>query len=291
MKKKSIIALAVLSFYAGAANFVKAQDSTMSFGKYLIKTPWIVTAGVSHVSDDNVWNPFNTSLKTPQFYTKRNHLYPSVFSVEKSLYDYKKWGWSKALTFQARVSREGGRPLFFGVVEGNIKYNFRAHFENNEKLKWFDPYALVGVGISEFFIEQQVYLGVGKLYYNGRRRPHVIAHAYGRDRFVTLNTGIGTNIWINKYVGINLEACGRWGKFVEHKLRNRPAEGTNYSQYTIGLVFKIGSSCKNDDSVDNEENKARSNYQRTKEEEDALIHLRQHIEEGEEGIKRIQEQD
>jgi hypothetical protein len=275
MKKKSIIVLAVLSLFTGSASYLKAQDSTLSLGKYLFKTPWIITAGIAHVSDDNAINPFSTSLKTPGNYTNRRHWYPASFAIEKPLYDFKHWNFAKAISLQAKILREGGQPLFMGGLDGNIKYNFRAHF--GEKLQWFDPYILGGIGYSSIFYDRQRY----------RRRiqptvdnkfDHTIDHSYQRDRFINAQFGIGSNFWINEYVGINLD--------VEGKI-SIAYGSTKYAQYSAGLVFKIGGTCKKEEV--SEEVKPASTYQRSKEEEDALIHLRQHIEEGDGAVKRIHE--
>ena len=58
MKKQYlIIAITAFSFFARITN-VQAQDTTMSFGKYLTQTSWLVTVGMDFVDNGDERNPF-----------------------------------------------------------------------------------------------------------------------------------------------------------------------------------------------------------------------------------------
>ena len=78
MKKKYLtIALTAFSFIAGITN-VQAQDTTLSFGSYLVKTPWQVGFGASSNVDDGKKNPFNFKIR--QFSS------PFKMTIEKDIF-------------------------------------------------------------------------------------------------------------------------------------------------------------------------------------------------------------
>ncbi len=274
MKIKSILALTVLSFCIGIANYSKAQDTKPSFFGYLFKTPWIVDGGFSTVNNGGSQKPFDFNFKTQYYGESRTVYFPLRFSVEKRLFAFSSKNFLKGFGLQAVLTDQGFHPVNFGAIDGNIKYHFNVLLAEDSKLKkWFDPYLLVGVGLSEFLYDDITLSNPGH-YYTGSTLPPIFQHI-SRDRFGSLNSGIGCNFWINEVVGINIQADAKWGKFIERDIRNLKGQGTNYTQYSVGMVFKIGR-CKKEE-MKAEAPKPASNYKRSKEEEDALIHLREHL--------------
>jgi hypothetical protein len=273
MKIKSIIALTVFSLFFGITNNLKSQDSKLSFFDYLFKTPWIVDAGMSHVSNDNNPNPFDFSLKMrPYQNAQRANWYPARFAVEKSLFAFSSKNYLKGFGLQGVLSIQGIQPINFGAADLNLKYHFKALMGEAKITKWFDPYLLAGVGVSDFLYDTLATVHAsngGKLVYN-HKYLYPVAQKFTADRFITLNAGVGCNFWITEVVAINLQAEAKFGQFIE-KLG-----GSNYTQYSAGLVFKIGKCNKADTKVEEVKPPA-SNYKRSKEEEDALIHLREHL--------------
>jgi len=274
MKIKSILALTVLSFCIGIANYSKAQDTKPSFFGYLFKTPWIVDGGFSIANNGGSQKPLDFNFKTQYYGASRTVFFPLRFSVEKRLFAFSSNNFLKGFGLQGTITDQGFNPINFGAIDGNVKYHFNVLLSEDSKLKkWFDPYLLVGLGITEILYDD-IKLDNPNNSYTAPYLPPV-KQLFSRDRFGTLNSGIGCNFWINEVVGINLQADARWGKFIERDIRNLKTQGTNYTQYSVGLVFKIGRCKKEEAKV--EAPKPASNYKRSKEEEDALIHLREHL--------------
>lgn len=255
MKKQYlIIAITAFSFFARITN-VQAQDTTMSFGKYLTETPWLVTVGMDFVDNDDKRNPFKIynhggkfAGKSPAFNT------PAKFSVEKDLYGFRHWKYAKGMSVIVSFSSTSLRPHNFLATDFLLKYDLNTLIGDT---KLFDPYVLAGVGTS--------YMD-----YDGRTGPFANRDKnnirQSKDNFLNINAGLGFNLWIFPNVAINLQTIGKFGKLA------KMWEGTNYYQSTIGLVFKI-SRC-NETKV---EPVVACPYKRSKEAEDALIHLREHI--------------
>ncbi len=264
-----------LSLYTSIFNYSIAQDSTHHFFSYIFKTPWIVDAGISLVDNNGKRDPFKMDLQMKPYYnTERVNYYPTRFAVEKRLFLFSNKNFLKGFSLQAAISRHGLQPINFGAIDGNVKYHFNVLMGEAKMKKWFDPYLATGAGVSEFFYDQikspkNVAAPTAKGY------QKAVEHRYSRDRFLTLNTGVGCDFWITKVVGINLQADAKW-HWLERSLRDKRGEGTNYTQYTVGLVFKIGG-CKKVGEENDGTKKPASNYKRSKEEEDAIIHLREHL--------------
>jgi hypothetical protein len=282
MKRKCIVALAALTFYIGITNDSKAQDSTVTFVNYLFKTPWIVSAGYSFVSNNNIIEPWDVTVESMDKFgnLQSNNYHPSRFTLEKGLFANNKKAAMKGFALQLSFSRQGFKPVAFAATDLNLKYNLnKLWLGEDEKGKWFDPYLTGGTGFSVIRTYQIDTVYKGNHQANGPvnqvldQQPVLID--WTKDHFLTLNFGLGVNLWINDYVGLNLEAQGKT-HFLERTVRNRKSEGTNYTQYTVGVVFKIGSQCK---AEVQEEVVPVCTYKRSKEEEDALIHLREHLNE------------
>jgi hypothetical protein len=255
MKNKLIIAFTFLSF---CTLTTYAQDSTvttsnkMKFGEFLTKTPWLVGIGGQLVDNDVLPNLFDIKLNS----NTTGNLYRSTFflvraTFDKALYPYLNKEYAKNLSLQIAISDYGVKPFFWLSLDGNLKYDLNALIGET---KWFDPYALIGGGITKN--------STGLIKHNGLKS----------DMFLTVNFGFGSNLWINDVVAFNLDAQGKIPLAFG---------GSKYVQYSAGLVFNVGGRVKSSDKAIEvvEVVKPKSTYQRTQDEEDALIHIRKHLQE------------
>ena len=250
MKKKYlIIAIIAFSFFAGNTN-VQAQvtkengvvnkylgqDTTMKFCTYLTKTSWVVGVGPDFIDNNNDRNPFhvNNKIGSPSFNT------PARYSIEKDIYGFRHWKYTKGFSVLLVVTSTSIRPHNFTSEDLYLKYDLNTLIGDT---KFFDPYALIGGGLS--------YMD-----YSGPTK----------DNFGNFNAGLGFNLWIFKNVGINFQSVAKIA------VLKSTFQGTNYFQDSFGLVFKIGGNKEEEVKVP-----VVSTYKRSKEAEDALIHLREHI--------------
>ncbi len=255
MKKQYlIIAITAFSFFARITN-VQAQDTTMSFGKYLTQTSWLVTVGADFVDNSQDHNPFkiynhggSTHGGSPAFNT------PAKFAIEKDIYGFRHWKHTKGFSIVLALTSTSLRPHNFAALDGYLKYDLNTLIGDT---KFFDPFLLGGLGLN-----YMDYAGNNGPFANGDKNTY----RQGKDVFITIDGGLGFNLWIFPNVAINLQSVAKWGKLA------KSWEGTNYFQNSVGLVFKIGR-C-NETKV---EPVVACPYKRSKEAEDALIHLREHI--------------
>lgn len=255
MKKKYLaIAIAAFSIFTGTSK-VQAQDTTLTLGKYLVETPWLVTVGVDFVDNDEKKNPFKIYNKggkskghSPAFMT------PARIAVEKDIYGFRHWKYTKGFSLQAVWTSTSIRPHYFASLDAYLKYDLNTLIGDT---KFFDPYLVGGLGYS--------YLD-----YDGPTGPHSNRKAnnpvQSLDNFLTINGGLGFNLWVFPNVALNFQSVAKFGKLLA------VWEGTNYYQNSIGLVFKIGRTQEKAVPAP-----APCTYKRSKEAEDALIHLREHI--------------
>jgi hypothetical protein len=272
MKKKHliIIAITVFSFFAGLTNvqaqdnnnsksfeiFGYNQDTTLSFGSYLTKTSWLITYGPDFIDNNNDHSlKMNNKLGAPYFMT------PAKASIEKDIYGFRHWKHTKGFSLVGVFSSTSLRPHNFAALDAYIKYDLNTLIGDT---KFFDPYVLMGVGYTyidypygSYVVDHHVVSSSTGNYYAG---PSL------KDQSPNFNLGVGFNIWVFKNVGINFQSVAKFGLFA------KSFQGTNYMQHSIGLVFKIGGGKEEVVVV-----VPVSTYKRSKEAEDALIHLREHI--------------
>ena len=248
MKKKYItITLSTFLFFAGFTN-IQAQDTPfLQFGgkpgqdsvvatkttmwSKLTETPWIIQVGPDVVHDND------TRKNIKIFKRDEKNYYPIHCSAEKRI--------KKGFSLQVVLSSETLNPHDFWSTDINAKYSFLT--KSIEDTRWFDPYALLGGG------------------HTYRDFPHGQHKETWQDNSGNLNVGGGVNIWAFKNAGIYLQSVA---KFV---LLQSKFEGSNYLQFSAGVVFKIGG----DKAVKViEEIKVPSTYKRSKEAEDAAKYLR-----------------
>lgn len=248
MKKKYItITLSAFFFFAGFTT-IQAQDTPfLQFGgkpgqdtvvapKTTMWSKLTETSWIIQVGPDVV-DDNDTRLKEFKIFDDRNY-FPIHCSAEKRI--------KKGLSLQVAVSSETLNPHDFWSTDINAKYSFLT--KSIEDTKWFDPYALLGGG------------------HTYRDFPHGQHKGYGKDNSGNLNVGGGVNIWAFKNAGIYLQSVA---KFV---LLQKKYDGSNYLQFSAGVVFKIGGA-KVVKAV--EEVKVVPNtYKRSKEAEDAAKYLR-----------------
>lgn len=233
MKKKYlIVAIAALSFFANISNSVQAQDSTLSFGKYLTKTPWIITVGVDFIDDDGEKNPFDIKLfKVPT---------PFKAAIEKDIYSFRHWNFAKGLNWQLVLASTSLGYRTNTIVDLNLKYDLL-----RKKTK-IDLYILLGGGFSNKYPINPI---------TESKKGSI------EDNFLTFNLGGGLNYWLFDNVGINLQTQGKLAII---------AGSDHYAEHSVGLVFRIG-------GKSNVEEVKPYTHTRSKEAEDALIHLREHL--------------
>ncbi len=248
MKKKYItITLSAFLFFAGFTN-IQAQDTPfLQFGgkpgqdtvvtkKTTMWSKLTQTPWIIQfgpdIVDDNV-----SRLKEFKIFDNRNY-YPIHCSAEKRI--------KKGFSLQVALSSENLNPHNFWSTDINAKYSLLS--KSIEETRCFDPYALLGGG------------------HTYRDFPHGQHREGGHDNSGNLNVGGGVNIWAFKNAGIYLQTVA---KFV---LLEKKFDGSNYLQFSAGVVFKIGGDKVA--KVVEEVKVAPSTYKRSKEAEDAAKYLR-----------------
>ena len=254
MKKKYItISLSAFFFIAGYTTIQAQETPFLQFGgkpgdsvvtkkttmwEKITQTQWIINVGPDIVDDND------TKLKDFKLFHDERNYYPIHVSAEKLL----KSGLSAQLVF----SSETMNTHHFTSVDVNAKYNLKELIGDT---KWFDPYALIGGG------------------YTYRRFPHG-QHVNGEfskktngyitgDQSINFNAGGGVNIWFFPNAGIYAQTLAKFNLF------EKKFDGSNYIQFSIGVVFKIGGTKPAVKAIE-----VPSTYKRTKEAEDAANYLR-----------------
>lgn len=198
MKIKHLKQISLFTLILAVALTTNAQQSDInskqgSFGDWLMETPWRVGFGGSIIKD-NTGNFKSSSL---DFFNYT--YYPASFYAEKDLQLDK-------LSMQLVFMSTSFKPHGFGSADVNFKYNISSLLGDFEA---FDLYGLLGCGVN---YRDNNYLS-NTTQYDDEYQP-------------SLNTAIGTNIWLTKVMAVNFEG--------QAKFSTDP-----YMQANIGLVFKI----------------------------------------------------
>ncbi len=193
---KSFILLFVLAF---SLNFSYGQGEFM---RKIKNTTW--TFGLS----DHIVVDGGKETSFP-FNTKAWNIVPFPSRITVDGYFQKGWSFQTELAYtkykvgnimdNIPITKAG---TYFGV-DFNAKFAF-SHWAKKEG--WFDPYATVGYGFTY--------------------RSLAINKATGNN-----NLGLGSNFWIYKGFGINLQAMG---KFVM-----KGGQKSNYTQYSFAIIYKL----------------------------------------------------
>ncbi|MES2397283.1 MAG: hypothetical protein V4549_14835 [Bacteroidota bacterium] len=248
MKKKYItITLSAFLFFAGFTN-IQAQDTPfLQFGgkpgqdtvvtkKTTMWSKLTQTPWIVQFGPDIVVDN-DTRLKEFKVFESRNY-YPIHASAEKRIL--------KGLSIQVVLSSTSLQPHDFWSTDINAKYSLLT--KNIEDTKWFDPYALLGGG------------------HTYRDFPHGQHKGTNHDNSGNLNVGGGVNIWAFNNAGIYLQSVAKFN------LLEKKYDGSNYLQFSAGVVFKIGGAKVA--KVVEEVKVVPSTYKRSKEAEDAAKYLR-----------------
>ncbi len=253
MKNKYfIIAFSAFSFLAGLTDSKAQETPFLQFGgapakkdtivvkktsmwSKITKTPWIINVGPD-VVDDN-----GSKFKSFKLIHDVSNYYPIHTSAEKYF--------KKGLSIQGVFSSETMNTHHFTSVDLNVKYNLKQLIGDT---KWFDPYALLGVG------------------YTYRLYPHGLDTHIAMDNSYNANIGGGVNIWFFKNAGIYAQTLAKFNMHQSDALG-----GGNYIQFSAGVVFKIGGEAIASVPVGPEIKATPPNtYKRSKEAEDAAQYLR-----------------
>jgi len=167
---------------------------------------WMVGISWSVVEDDG--RPFTGMFDVGSSWNYL--LYPTRISVDR----YLQYGWSlegiatynryysgKLINGQTDISS------FFISGDINAKYSFSNLYV--PKLKWFDPFVVMGLG------------------YTFRNNANSSAHV------PTVNLGAGMNFWIYGGFGIQLHTNAKFGVFPKVWKTS-----TNYLQHSAGIVYR-----------------------------------------------------
>lgn len=229
MKKfKTASLIILLALWVGKFNAQGFKANYERFTKKMQVTPWVVGHGWNVVHDDaGKW--FTNLFKADKVWNATP--YPLRFTCEKWLYSKSDSsgghrGWS--VEFMGAYNRYGvgnylvdkTNPILVTSqyklfsFDLHAKYNFNKILDLNKlvslKQEIFQPYGTFGLG------------------YTYRTLP---AHR----NTVTLNVGLGFNVWIYKGWGVQVQSLAKFG------LKDRfPSSGSNYLQHSVGLVYQFG---------------------------------------------------
>ncbi len=226
--KKNLVAIIFVLLAVSATRLYSQQSSKyQKFKDFMQETPWVYGHGWNVVHDDagkwfkNLFDIKNTWNATP---------YPVRFTVEKYLSksdtaSSKTKGWS--VEFMFAYNRYGignylsDKPIV--LVKENYtllsfdlhgKYDFNRLVNLNKIIggksakNIFQPYGTFGLG------------------YTYRTLP---AH----PNSVTLNVGLGFNVWAYKGIGIQVQSLAKFG------LENHfPNAGSNYLQHSVSIIYR-----------------------------------------------------
>jgi hypothetical protein len=246
----TIALFAIFSFFAGLSSIQAQEKPFLQFGgkdtvkkegpiikKTSLWTKVITTPWIIQFGPDIV-DDNDTRFKEFNFLDNRNY-YPIHCSAEKYI--------MKGLSAQAVFSSETV-DLHFLSVDLNAKYNLKQLIGDT---KWFDPYVLIGGGLTY------------------REFPHGQHTNTRGDKSGNFNIGGGANFWFFPNAGIYAQVLP---KLV---LLQKTFEGSNYVQFSMGVVFKIGRGAAAVTQVAEVKTvTVPSTYKRSKEAEDAANYLR-----------------
>jgi len=194
MKRKNVtLAISALFLFLGTTT-IKAQDAETTatekrtFGKWLTETPWTVGFGANIIQDGGPL--FKSSLFGYAYF-------PATFTADKNL------SW-KGFSTQLAFTSTSLKPHSFLSVDLNLKYDLNNLIGDT---KWFDPYAISGVGIA--YRDQTTY-----------------NKAYEKNTRPTFAFGFGANFWLTQIMAINLQGQAKFTK-------------DNFLVAHAGLVFKL----------------------------------------------------
>jgi hypothetical protein len=212
VKKQHIFACIILSFiFLNVSAQISTGGSSGSSPRSKEKRSWIFGLGWNVVDDNgspfkklfdipNAWSmPWHPSQLSAELIGKNGFTYGAAFSYNK---------YKSGKTINSKVI--SGSFLFFNL-DLFAKYHLKEHVKLPPRI---DPYASAGAGYTLRFVGP----------YNNT---------------ATLNFGFGMNVWLNQYIGLNLQSLAKFG------LRSPfYKNGSNYLQHSIGVVFILDNTPK-----------------------------------------------
>lgn len=160
---------------------------------------WLLGVGFNVVDDDgrpmtNVFNLTNGWNALP---------IPSTFICEKYFNNMLSVEFNQSInSYSIGNLRDGDtltKSVFFMSDDLSAKFHFNSLYN---KLKWFDPYAIGGLGST---LRQKSVVPTGSF-------------------------GFGANFWITSRFGINVQSCAKF---------SFSNSGTNYLQHSFGVRYKF----------------------------------------------------
>jgi len=207
---KTISLLLFLSLWAVGVNAQRVGPGPLLNENY--QNTWSIGAGLNIVNDSGYTfaNPSENLNFSVPFYVSAEYYLNNQFSFMAML--------SSNKYKEGKVYNKGyivGDEVNYFSADLNTKFSFREILNSYQ----FDPYVFLGFGytsLSEFTTVQKEY-------------PfNVIEHtATGR---LTINAGLGFNVWITQNWGVNLNIAGKWGA-------NTAVDKNNHKQYSLGAVY------------------------------------------------------
>lgn len=216
--------------------------SSVSLAKNLEKL-WYIGVG-THATDYTSVDPISGF-----FYVKDYSFtpIPSKFSVAKTL------NRSLAIDFHSSVGEIDNKRLniknkFFLLSGLGIRYKF-VNQNILKKYSWFDPYLRIG-GNYHYYNYTSLQINPGESFQaydrNGKETYLLDKKFYGKKDHFVINGGIGANLWINHFFGLNLES--QYNYNTSYKTRYG-----DFLNHSASLVFRFKNYDKDNDGVINEQ--------------------------------------
>ena len=224
--KKIVLIIAVLGFFI--SNIQAQSNSQWRSGKQVNDTydhNFSFSAGVNIVEDGNqifggflnpseYWNFSRPIYVSAEYYLNNKFSFNAMFSLNEYKAD-------KQIDFLYIL--EGQEASYFAFDLATKLY-----FRDWLKTYKFDPYISAGFGYTNI----GAYQGIPVDKYTPDQSI-VVVPSIGR---MTLNAGLGFNIWFSQTWGLNLNMAGKWGIATgDHK--KAPNDVTNQLQYAMGVVY------------------------------------------------------
>ena len=226
--KKIVLIIAVLGFFI--SNIHAQSNSSWRSGKQVNDVydhNFGFSIGVNIVEDGNqifggflnpseYWNFSRPIYLNAEYFLNNKFSFNAMFSLNQ---------YKAGKQIDLLYILEGQEASYFAFDLG-AKLYFRDWFNSYK----FDPYVLAGFGyttigayqgipVDEFAPDQSV----------------VVVPSIGR---MTLNAGLGFNVWFSQNWGMNLNMIGKWGLATgDHE--KVPNDVTNQLQYTMGVVYLL----------------------------------------------------
>lgn len=216
LKTALIVAILGLSLSSNA----QCSRWLYQFNAQMRQTPWIIGGGWNVIDDDG--RPFKKVFDVNKGWNIP--AYPSRLAVEKILDKENGWSVELGLTYNRHASGNyinsptenvlGNRMLF--AVDLAAKYDFNKLYDLNALMfgeqEVFQPFAHMGFAYT--------YRAIGPL--------------FAPRNAVTLNLGLGFNVWIYEGWGIQIQSLSKISMASKF-----PFNYGNYMQHCIGVVYKF----------------------------------------------------